>query len=595
MIVGFLFEIYELVLEHKQINTKLFFMKSKLSLLGLFLFLVQVHAQTPHLEWLVQFGQEYSTPHPSLMSTDSEGNVISYGSYHIPFDADPSDNSFILDTISGESNYIQKLDKEGNFLWAMRIKGGGYTIFPEMTLDQEGNIILAGRINEQIDFYFDSGVETLVGNDNSSVNQYFFLKISKDGDLLWLKRLDGTGNVGGINMVVDNQSNVYINGSFAEEVSLADTMLSLTSDNQFFLSTFFLKFSSEGDPLFFEAVQGESGGATVKSMIIDPSGDLFLHGTVYDSVDLDPGDGEYYLSSELDQLEYLLKMDGTSMDVIWAKSKKGRNINSITKMVYGEENGIYLEYSLEESEDLDYGDETLMFSPNSTKDRVLVKYDSEGNYEWAMQSGGGLMADGKVSAAAGGGVFWAGNFEGEITLNYGADSIEMSSSNTDIYLLQVSKDGGEIWSRQLGGNYTDLLRCISSTSDEELFLSGTFSSSCDFGLGQESQIYSSQQGRTFVQKIQIKEDLNSLEKSLNKKEDLLVYPNPNQGHFNLSLDKEMRNVSVTLFDSRGIALQQFDFDRLKEASLSIDGPAGVYIIVLESEEGVMQRRIKKIK
>src|SRR5690606_34737555 len=98
-------------------------------------------------------------------------------------------------TSNGDADiYIQKLDANGNFLWAKSLGGIDVDRVSYITTDISGNVYLTGFFSGTVDFDPGVGVVNLTA---TGVIDIFILKITASGTLSWAKSCNGTGNAGG--------------------------------------------------------------------------------------------------------------------------------------------------------------------------------------------------------------------------------------------------------------------------------------------------------------------------------------------------------------------------------------------------------------
>jgi hypothetical protein len=65
-------------------------------------------------------------------------------------------------------------------------------------------------------------------------------------------------------------------------------------------------------------------------------------------------------------------------------------------------------------------------------------------------------------------------------------------------------------------------------------------------------------------------------------ERFLIYPNPTSGNFILDLGEGYHTSTVTLTDIRGKLIQRNTFNQTQMINMMIEGPAGVYLLSVES-------------
>lgn len=84
------------------------------------------------------------------LTIDSNGNIFTTGSFDETVDFDPNHGIAELTASSkhGGDAFIQKLDSSGNFLWAKNISGGGSSI----VTDKAGNVYTTGMFEGKVNF-----------------------------------------------------------------------------------------------------------------------------------------------------------------------------------------------------------------------------------------------------------------------------------------------------------------------------------------------------------------------------------------------------------------------------------------------------------
>jgi hypothetical protein len=104
------------------------------------------------------------------LAVDGSGNVYTSGSYVGTNDFDPSASTSNLTSNGSEDIFIQKLDDSGNFIWAVSIGGTGEDDYPEdIYVDASNNIYTTGSYESTVDFDPGSSTNNLTSNGASDV------------------------------------------------------------------------------------------------------------------------------------------------------------------------------------------------------------------------------------------------------------------------------------------------------------------------------------------------------------------------------------------------------------------------------------------
>ncbi|MBD3635720.1 MAG: SBBP repeat-containing protein [Crocinitomicaceae bacterium] len=107
--------------------------------------------------------------------SDNSGNVVVVGQFIDTVDFDPNGGVHELICDGGYDAFIQKLDENGNLLWAERYGGFGHDIIRGVAFGPSGNIFLAGTFQSQVDVQTVSGNNQIIAN---GWNDVFVMKIA---------------------------------------------------------------------------------------------------------------------------------------------------------------------------------------------------------------------------------------------------------------------------------------------------------------------------------------------------------------------------------------------------------------------------------
>lgn len=124
------------------------------------------------------------------MTIDSADNVIVAGAFEGKLDFDPGPDTFFLSSQWIRDVFIQKVDSDGNLLWAKSLGDSlpfsSWENISSVSTASDGSIYLTGYFNGTLDFDPGPGIfeMTSIGNDD-----LFVLKLSANGDFVWAESL----------------------------------------------------------------------------------------------------------------------------------------------------------------------------------------------------------------------------------------------------------------------------------------------------------------------------------------------------------------------------------------------------------------------
>ncbi len=216
-----------------------------------------------------------------------------------------------------------------------------------------------------------------------------------------------------------------------------------------------------------------------RSVATDNNGNIFVTGKFTDTVDF--GDGNPISekgSSKKSCNAYLCKFDSNG-NLIWVETWNG-SISSSVYSVAADANGNAYVTGY-------YLDPVHLLSKNSRSfyrryDIFLRKFDSDGNLEWEKIWGGIVDHIGySVTTDNMENVIITGVFKNSV--DFGDNNQISSNGGRDIFLCKFNPDGQLKWVKTWGGEKGDSGTSVTSDNDNNIYITGTFMDSVDFGDG----------------------------------------------------------------------------------------------------------------
>ena len=225
------------------------------------------------------------------LAIDADGNLCAVGYVGGPFGPRP-DHPFpttpgAYDRLfNGGEAFVSKLNRDGSALIFSTFLGGtGVEWASVVAIDASGGIYVAGLTSspstvEDVPFPTTSGaLHEATPTDGSGG---FLSKLSPDGrELLYSTLIDSTTNVNIKDIAVNRSGEVYIAGwvdhlphLFEKTSGAYDTTYGGGDD------CIVLKIGADGDRLLFSTYFGGRGNEQGHTIVVDPSGRVFLAGTI---------------------------------------------------------------------------------------------------------------------------------------------------------------------------------------------------------------------------------------------------------------------------------------------------------------------------
>jgi len=189
------------------------------------------------------------------ITIDAEGNVYTTGYHQGTTDFDPGVGTYNLTAIAIADIFIQKLDADGNFIWAKSMGGPGLDWGNSIATDPSGNVYLTGNYQGSMDLDPGTGTFNVTSNGSGDV---FMLKLDRFGDFIWANSIGGTSGASAASIAIDGLGNVYVTGAFSGTVDFDPGSAAFNLNSSGGPDVFVLKLSQSPldrpEPRFLEGV-----------------------------------------------------------------------------------------------------------------------------------------------------------------------------------------------------------------------------------------------------------------------------------------------------------------------------------------------------
>lgn len=293
-------------------------------------------------------------------------------------------------------------------------------------------------------------------------------------ELNWLYKVGGQSDEYGAGIVVDRIQNIYDIVNFSGTVSV-DSGLNFTASNDG--DVLIRKTTPFGIRMWvFQLSSNVKVEAT--SIIVDNSTDIYVSGSFTDSLFYR---GEYLLESNNGNVSsFILKLDGSG-NIIWHKMLESTvSIQSISMssdlldglIVVGNFSGeATFGSGIVSPSTFGYNNIFLLHINNINGNSVFAKYFNGNN----------IAKVNKVTLDKSGYIFLAGEFEGELDINPGANPyLLQSAGKTDAFLVKLSPAGVIQWGNSYGSTGDDSAKDVIVDYLSDIILTGSFSNTVSF-------------------------------------------------------------------------------------------------------------------
>ena len=320
----------------------------------------------------------------------------------------------------------------GEAEWIKTFGGSNEDIAYSVIETQDGNIGILGYTNS---------TDGDLSNKTLNVNDYWFLKLDQEGNILLNKTYGGSGDDRGQKIIQTSDGGYAIVG------------YSMSSDgdgsnNEGFHDNWILKLDNSGN-ILWEKSYGFSGHDHAYGLIATSEGGFFMTGFL--DVTASGGEGNDTASRTTNRHGvgefWCHKLDANG-DLQWRRYFGGSNNDRSFSVVQANDGG-YVIAGFSESMDFD------ITSNQGSYDYWVIKLDVDGNLVWQKTLGGsGIDQSRSIVATNDNGYIIAGNSfssDGDVTDNKGG---------SDFWLTKLDDDGNIVWKKNYGGSDFDFASSI---------------------------------------------------------------------------------------------------------------------------------------
>lgn len=582
------------------------------------------------------------------ITIDKDGNVLTTGYFEDSTDFDPGPGVYMLDAINKLDIFIQKLDSNGNFIWAKRMGGFGVDIAKSITTDSSGNIFLAGEFTNTADF--DPGPGSFNLTSTSLYKSGFIVKLNPMGDFIWAKALDGDFGINNIKIRTDQNGDALLTGSFWGEVDFDPGPGTFNITAAAHQDIFVLKLDKFGDMLWAKSMGGFSFD-TGNALVVDPIGNVYSTGFFAGTIDFDPGPGTFYLQGDgLSNDVYVQKLNSNG-DFVWAKQIFGQSDLTTYDIAIDQDNKLYTLGTFTDSADFDPGIGIYSLVSKGSTDFFVQKLDSAGNFIWAKSIGGGNEDAGRaITTDLKGNIITTGSFRDTVDFDPGVgiynqidngyftpfvtkwdqcNTITGTDTQTacDAYTWI---DGNTYTSSNNTATFTinggaangcdsmvSLALTINTVSDISTTITGLtitannnnssyqwLDCNNNYSLinGATNQSFSPTTNGNYA--VQLIENgctdtsacvsINSVSISgLESGPAFSLYPNPTNGQFVIDFPNKLTGITLSISDLRGRVIYHDEYQHRDQIEISLSEPAGIYLIQVQTPKGVNTLKLIK--
>jgi hypothetical protein len=418
-------------------------------------------------------------------------------------DFDPGEGEYILenDNITYDV-FIQKLDHEGNLVWAKRygneVRGLDDVI---MAIDSQNNIYLTGYFKTSTNLSTDPETDLIFEVAEGS-NEMYLLKLNNQGNPVWARTFPVSNDTFVRAITIDSNDNIILAGSFAGTIDF-DPLPNMagTTHNQLLVSTrgpanaFIVKVTSDGEYHSHYLIGSDNPfREDVKGLVTDSENNIFATGVFGATVDFGNGNPESTLTSQANYDGFILKLND-QMEFQWvrqvASATGSIDMRRLKVNSQGQPIGIVSFFSPVNLSP--HADATIVNPAQQGHSDFLIYQlnPSNGDVNWHKHFKGrtGDQASFKEPSSIGvdpdDNIYITGAFKKYLDADPGEGEQWLGASHNSYttFLIRLDPEGNYIWSGEIGSGTMVFAHDLFVGDEGQVAVVGTFKGQVDFDPG----------------------------------------------------------------------------------------------------------------
>lgn len=337
---------------------------------------------TGHLVWAKGMGSNLHDSGESIVVDDS-GNVYTVGYFFNTVDFDPGPGTFNLTSNGVQDLFVQKLNRFGDFEWAISIGGNQNDFAHNVLMADSSHLIVTGSFMGSVDFDPDTSSFIVNASSNSDA---FILKLNAAGEFVWVKSIDGISTQSGFASALDAQGNIYTTGFYRGTADFdPDTSLHLMTavDND---DVFIQKMDPSGNFVWSKSIGG-LGNERAESISVDAQGSAVICGHFSNRIDLNPDTSVVVNSSSSGDVDlFIMRLDPQG-NYLWGTTMGAASRDRAESVVQDQYSNVYVIGQYGFTVDFNPSSSISNLTSTGSADVFILKLDAAGNFNWVNSIG----------------------------------------------------------------------------------------------------------------------------------------------------------------------------------------------------------------
>ncbi len=268
-----------------------------------------------NFQWVRKYGGPDGVSEGLEVTLDNNGEVILTGYFTGTCEFDPINGGMSFTSSVARDAFLMKVTNAGSTVWARQLEGTDDNRSNTVAVDDNGNLVIGGFFKGQIDYNMlnpGTAIDT-----TSTGNDIFVAKYDNDGNYIWSKSIQGSGDNQLNRLAVNRFGNIFATGQFENTLDF-DPGTGISDETAQGLESYVLSINEFGDFNWVNRIGG-TGQDLGLGIAVDPNGDVYGTGYYNGTADFD---GTTTMTSLGGNTVYVAKYDDNGT-LIWNRRMGG--------------------------------------------------------------------------------------------------------------------------------------------------------------------------------------------------------------------------------------------------------------------------------
>ena len=261
---------------------------------------------TGQLSFAYRMGGD-QTDYGNALATTADNKIVLVGRFKRTVDFDPGYGGELRQAgFNSTDIYIARYNPNGSLDRVVTLGGNNFQMANHLTLDTQGNLIIAGFYQNQISFRPGSNREDFFHPDTKTA---FVAKYNSDFDFQFAVPFVLPQNTFDEKLEIDTylhtdpDGTILVTGGFTGQLRVADQQFAANGSDVFLASI------RPDGVLNFVRQYGGAGDEETRDVVVGPDGTIYLVGNFVGGLDLDPNQQEDNLTAQADSDGFLSQLN----------------------------------------------------------------------------------------------------------------------------------------------------------------------------------------------------------------------------------------------------------------------------------------------